>query len=88
MIYCQEKFDFSINGSALFNYIKSSQGQNINLDQHIVLPYSSSKGTLGFGAGLSVMGAYKINNRIRLIAEPGFQYFGLKSKHFGNKINE
>jgi hypothetical protein len=83
-----KKFDFSINGSALFNYIKSSQGQNINLDQHIVLPYSSSKGTLGFGAGLSVMGAYKLSNRIRLIAEPGFQYFGLKSNHFGNKIDE
>jgi hypothetical protein len=81
-------FDFSINGSALFNYIQSSKGQNIILDQHIVLPYSSSKGTIGFGAGLSVMGAYKISNRIRLIAEPGFQYFGLKSNHFGNKVDE
>ncbi len=81
-------FDFAINGSALFNYIKSSQGHNINLDQHIVLPYGSNKGTFGFGAGLSVMGAYKLNNRIRLIAEPGLQYFGLKSNHFGNNLKE
>ena len=83
-----KQLDFSINGSALFNYIKSSQGQNIHLDQHIVLPYSSNKGTIGFGAGLSVMGAYKLNNRIRLIAEPGLQYFGLKSIHFGNSLKE
>jgi len=83
-----KQLDFSINGSALFNYIKSSQGQNILLDQHIVLPYSSNKGTIGFGAGLSVMGAYKLNNRIRLIAEPGLQYFGLKSMHFGNSLKE
>lgn len=81
-------FDFSINGSALLNYIKSSQGNNINLDQHVVLPYSSNKGAFGFGAGLSVMGAYKLNNRIRLIAEPGLQYFGLKSNHFGNNLRE
>ena len=25
--------------------------KNIHLDQHIVLPYSSNKGTIGFGAG-------------------------------------
>ncbi len=81
-------FDFALNGSALFNYIKSSQGQNINLDQHTVLPYSSSKGAFGFGAGLSVMSAYKLNNRIRLIAEPGLQYFGLRSNHFGNNLSE
>jgi hypothetical protein len=53
-----------------------------------VLPYSSNKGTVGFGAGLSVMGAYKLNNRMRLIAEPGLQYFGLKSMHFGNSLKE
>ncbi len=83
-----KKLDFSINGSALFNYIKSSQGQNINLDQYTVLPYSSNKGTLGFGAGLSVMGSYRLNNRIRLIAEPGLQYFGLRSNYFGNNLSE
>jgi hypothetical protein len=83
-----KQFDFSVNGSVLFNYIKSSQGQNLDLDQHTLLPYSSNKGTVGFGAGLSVMSAYKINNRIRLIAEPGLQFHGLNSKHFGNNLSE
>lgn len=83
-----KKFEFAINGSALFNSIKQSSGRNINLDQHITNEYRSDKAVFGFGAGLSLMSAMKVSNRIRLIAEPGLQYYGLKSLQFGNKVGE
>jgi hypothetical protein len=83
-----KSIDFSLHGSALFNVIKSSKGYVLNTELHNSEAFESSEKIIGLGAGFSIMSAYRISPKFRLILEPGFQYYGINSKKAGNNINE
>ncbi len=82
------KFDFALHGGALVNICINAKGQNADFNKELTSEFNSSRKHLGFGASLSFMAAYKLNNRFKLIAEPGLQYFKINSQKSGNIMNE
>lgn len=83
-----KKFGFAVHGSALFNVYTHASGQNLDFVNRQITTYNSSKKHLGIGAGVSFMASYPLSNRIRMILEPGFQYFGINGSKNGNVVNE
>lgn len=80
--------DFAVHGSALFNAFIQSSGQALHIETHSTTAFSSSKPFFGLGAGIGFMAAARLTPRFRLIAEPGFQYYGIHSTRAGNTIGE
>lgn len=83
-----KRFDLAIHGAGLMNITTLARGTNPNFDLEKMSSFNSNKKHLGLGASISLMVAYKITNRIRIIAEPGVQYFKLNARKNGNAVNE
>ncbi len=83
-----KKFDFAVHGSALINVFTSARGSNADFVSDQTSAYSSDKMHMGLGAGLSFMTACRLNNKWRLIVEPGLQYFKVNGAKTGNVVNE
>lgn len=82
------KFDLGIHGSALMNITSKAQGMNPDFNLEKMQGFNATKKQVGFGASLSLMVAYKLTNKIKLIAEPGLQFYQLNGKKMGNAVNE
>ncbi len=83
-----DKMDIGIHGSALMNITTKANGMNPDFNLEKMQSFSSNKKQLGFGASLSLMVAYKLTNKIKIIAEPGLQFYQLGGKKIGNAMNE
>jgi hypothetical protein len=82
------KFDFAVNAAMDINYLRSANGFYINNETHQANPFSLAKRSVNLGSSLSLMSAFKLSNKFRLILEPGVQYMNLKAKHTGHVVNE
>lgn len=82
------KFDFSVNAALDVNYLSSSKGLLFNRETQQMTAFSSNRTSMNIGSSLSLMSAYQLSNRFRLILEPGLQHMNLKSKHTGHAVNE
>jgi hypothetical protein len=67
---------------------RSSQGQAMEPSEHRTKNFNSNKTFYGIGAGMGIMAALPLSSRIKFIAEPGLQYFGINSIKVGNNIRE
>jgi hypothetical protein len=83
-----DKMDIGIHGSALMNITSKANGMNPDFNLEKMQSFSSNQKQVGFGASLSLMVAYKLTNKIKVIAEPGLQFYQLGGKKIGNAMNE
>lgn len=83
-----KRFDLAIHGAAVMNITTKARGINPNFDLENMNEFNSSQKHLGIGTSISLMVAYKLSNKLRLIAEPGVQYFKINAKKNGNAVNE
>ncbi len=83
-----KKFDFAIHGGALLNVLSNAKGTNANFELEQTSRFNSNKKSISLGASLSFMAAYKLNNKLRLIVEPGFQMYKINAQKNGNLMNE
>jgi hypothetical protein len=83
-----DKMDIGIHGSALMNITSKANGMNPDFNLEKMQSFSSNQKQVGFGASLSLMVAYKLTNKIKIIAEPGLQFYQLGGKKIGNAMNE
>jgi hypothetical protein len=83
-----KKFDFGVQGSMNFNFIKTStvhiwgsENQGFNLQ-------NNNSSFINIGLGTSVLAAYKISPKFRLLFEPSLRYYNIDGKRTGNSMNE
>jgi hypothetical protein len=83
-----DKMDIGIHGSALMNITSKANGMNPDFNLEKMKSFSSNQKQVGFGASLSLMFAYKLTNKIKIIAEPSIQFYQLGGKKIGSAMNE
>jgi len=83
-----DKMDIGIHGSALMNITTKANGMNPDFNLEKMQSFTASQKQVGFGASVSLMVAYKLTNKIKIIAEPGLQFYQLGGKKIGNSMNE
>ena len=83
-----DKMDIGIHGSALMNITGKAHGMNPDFNLEKMQGFSSNQKQIGIGASVSLMVAYKLTNKIKIIAEPGLQFYQLGGKKIGNAMNE
>ncbi len=83
-----KRFDLALNGAAVFNLTTQARGTNPNFELEQMSNFNSNQKHLGLGASISLMVAYKLTNKIRLIAEPGVQFYKINARKNGNAVNE
>lgn len=82
------RYDFACHGSVLLNAFVRSNGQALETQSGSSRAFSSSRPFYGIGGGFGLMAAAKLTPRFRLIAEPGFQFYGINSRKAGNNMSE
>jgi len=82
------KFDIAPHIATLFNIYSQTSGRNIDFKSHNTHTFNSNKKQLGIGAALSFMAAYRINNKFKIILEPGVQWYNIKANSLSNKMSE
>lgn len=83
-----KRFDFALNTSVLCNIIMESSGVRLGENGLPERTFQSDKRYMGLGGSMGLMAAYRVSPQIRIVAEPGFQYFGLDGRKAGNSIYE
>lgn len=83
-----KRFDFGLQGSMNINFVKTNSVQVWNRESQGFVVSNNNSSFVNIGFGTSVLAAYKISPKFRLLFEPGIRYYRIGGQKTGNNLNE